>query len=419
MTPMSRQLGKRCVHLILSWRACSHRLTFSLLLVVAWLIPVLEAGEPRPSPQVNQFAPLGTVKRIRQAGATFSETMVPVGDPRSPVDPFIIDCPEDGTGRWIDSRTWVYDFARDLPGGVRCRFTLRPGLLSQAGTPVTGQTTFTFTTGGPSILTSIPLQDSTIDEDQAFVIGLDTQPTEESVLHHAAFAVTGLPERIGVRLVSGEGREAILKTLGGWVERKHVLVLQARQTFPSRANVRLIWGKGVAAESGVANEQDQVLSFKVRQPFLVEFHCERQSRRAACLPITPMSLRFSASVAWEQAQRIMLVSEQGARRSPTLNQNDEGTPFISRINFQGPFPEAATFQIEVPDVLTDESGRPLANANRFPLQVKTAEFPPLAKFAARFGIVEWKADPTLPVTTSQLGTRGAHQTVARGRRCGR
>ena len=398
----SRQVAKRCVHPMLSWRPCSHCLTFSLLLVVALVSPVLEAGESHPSPQVNQFTPLGTVKRIRQASATFSETMVPFGDPRSPTDPFIIDCPEDGAGRWIDSRTWVYDFARDLPGGVRCGFKLRPGLVTQAGTPVTGQTIFTFTTGGPSILTSIPIQDSTIDEDQAFVLSLDTQPTEESVLHHAAFAVAGLPERIGVRLITGKGREAILKTLYGWAERKHVLILQARQTFPSSANVRLIWGKGVAAESGVANEQDQVLSFKVRQPFLAEFHCERQNRRAACLPIAPMSLRFSASVAWEQAQQIMLVGAQGGRRSPMLDRSDEGTPFVSRINFRGPFPEAATFRIEIPDSLTDEAGRPLANANRFPLQVKTAEFPPLAKFAARFGIVEWKADPTLPVTLRNL-----------------
>ena len=71
-------------------------------------------------------------------------------------------------------------------------------------------------------------------------------------------------------------------------------------------------------------------------------------------------------------------------------------------SFRGPFPEAATFRIEIPDGLTDETGRPLANANQFPLQVKTAEFPPLAKFAARFGIVEWKADPTLPVTLRNL-----------------
>jgi hypothetical protein len=60
------------------------------------------------------------------------------------------------------------------------------------------------------------------------------------VLQHASFAVAGLPERIGVRLITGEASEAILKIRHGWAERKHVLVLQARQTFPSGANVHLI-----------------------------------------------------------------------------------------------------------------------------------------------------------------------------------
>ncbi len=46
----------------------------------------------------------------------------------------------------------------------------------------------------------------------------------------------------------------------------------------------------------------------------------------------------------------------------------------------------------------DEAGRPLSNAKRYPLEVKTHSFPPLAKFPAAFGILELKADPVLPVT---------------------
>ena len=40
-------------------------------------------------------------------------------------------------------------------------FQTRPGLVTQAGTLVTGQTIFTYTTDGPSILMAIPIQDST------------------------------------------------------------------------------------------------------------------------------------------------------------------------------------------------------------------------------------------------------------------
>ena len=72
------------------------------------------------------------------------------------------------------------------------------------------------------------------------------------------------------------------------------------------------------------------------------------------------------------------------------------------MRFNAPFPEVTSFRLELPEGLSDDAGRPLANAANFPLQVKTAEFPPLAKFSARFGIIEWRADPALPVTVRQL-----------------
>src|SRR5918999_2790069 len=132
--------------------------------------------------------------------------MVAFGDPRSPVEPFEIDCAESGTGRWIDSRTWVYDFTRDAPGGLRCQFRLRPGLETQAGKPISGRRVFHFSTGGPAIQATVPSADSRIEEEQAFVLGLNAPPSEESVLRHVSFAVAGIPERVGVRVIAGEAR---------------------------------------------------------------------------------------------------------------------------------------------------------------------------------------------------------------------
>ena len=68
-----------------------------------------------------------------------------------------------------------------------------------------------------------------------------------------------------------------------------------------------------------------------------------------------------------------------------------------------PFAEKAAFTLELPRDFKDASGRPLANADAFPLQVATGPMPPLAKFsAAPFGIVERLAEPDgaalLPVT---------------------
>ena len=72
-----------------------------------------------------------------------------------------------------------------------------------------------------------------------------------------------------------------------------------------------------------------------------------------------------------------------------------------------PFAERGAYRIELPAGLADDAGRPLANAARFPLLVNTGDFPPLAKFAAPFGIIEAAEGGVLPVTL-----RGVESPVA-------
>jgi uncharacterized protein YfaS (alpha-2-macroglobulin family) len=354
-----------------------------------------------PEAQVIQFTPQGTVKQVRQVTARFSEPMVPLGDPRGPVAPFLIACPEPGTARWLDSRTWAYDFARDLPAGIRCSFTTVPGLASLAGRPVAGQRTFAFSTGGPAIRFSIPREgDESIDEEQAFLLVLDAEATEASILQHVSFAVEGLAERIGVRFVTGTARDEILKARFRGAASTPVVILQAERRFPNGVRVNLVWGKGVRSRSGLETDENQVLPFKTRGLFTAQFSCERENRQAGCLAVTPMRVEFTAPVSWRQARQVALAGPGGKRWSP-----EEPTPpqeFVRRVSFPGPFPESADYQVEVPANLTDDAGRPLDNAARFPLAVRTEAFPPLAKFSARFGIVEWKADPALPVTLRNL-----------------
>ena len=359
----------------------------------------VSAAEP-PDPHVLQFTPQGTVKKVRQVTARFSEPMVPLGDPRL-ADPFEITCPEAGTARWVDSSNWAYDFMRDLPAGVQCTFRVVPSLTSLAGKALSGKQVFTFSTGGPAIRTSIPREGNEgIDEEQAFLLILDAEPTEASLLQHVTFSVEGIAERIGVRLITGQAREDILKAWFREPASGPIVILQAQRSFPNNARVRLVWGKGVESKSGVVTEQNQVLAFKTRGPFMAEFSCERENRQAGCIPVTPMTVRFSAPVAREQAHQVVLVGPGGRRFLPEEEKTRTAT--VRSVVFQGPFPEESSFQVEIPRGLKDDAGRPLMNASRFPLTVKTEPFPPLAKFSARFGIVEWKADPALPVTLRNL-----------------
>ena len=373
-------------------------LSLSLFILFA-LMPAL-AREVRADARIEHFSPQGTVKQIRQVTARFSEPMVSFGDPQL-ADPFDIQCAQKGRGRWIDARSWSYDFDRDLPGGVACRFTLKAGAKTLAGTSVAADTGFSFSTGGPSILQSRPYEgDTSIDERQIFVLTLDAEPTQETLLKNVWFSVSGVGERVGVTMVSGKEREQVLKALRYRKDEGNVVTLRAKQAFPPSAKIRLVWGKGIAARSAVATEEDQVLEFQARAPYRAVFSCPREKKGGACIPVLPIRLTFSAPTLRSLAKDITLRSENGKTWKPKTT-DDESRTHTQAITFTGPFPEKATFSIEMPKGMKDDAGRPLANVNRFPLAVKTESYPPLAKFAARFGILE-AASPILPVTVRNI-----------------
>jgi hypothetical protein len=167
------------------------------------LLAVPAAAAPRPA--IELFSPQGFVKGVRQVSVRFSEPMVPFGNPRDLAEPFKIDCPAKGTARWADGRNWEFDFDKDLPAGVSCEFKAKGGLRSLAGEKLKGEAKFSFHTGGPSILRSDPYEGewSKASEDQIFILRLDAQAKEGSVLSKVHFDVEGVGAQIGVRIVGG------------------------------------------------------------------------------------------------------------------------------------------------------------------------------------------------------------------------
>jgi len=377
------------------------------------------------APRVDQFSPQGTAKAVRQATARFSVPMVPFGEPRLP-DPFDVSCAVKGSGRWIDDRNWAYDFGRELPAGLRCSFKLKSGLADVAGQAVEGGS-FAFSTGGPAVLQSLPRDGSrSIDEAQAFLLALDAAATEKSILESAWCDVAGIGERIGVKLLRGAERTTVLEANRGFTEdhlrsyyrpqgrayRRNdwsvalnstalpVAVVQCQRSLPNDAKVRLVWGKGISAESGVATTRDQTLSFTSRPAFRARMTCTRATKEGQCIPLLPITLSFNAPVAQADAKQVVLRAPDG-KPYPVTVERDENV--VQRVVFSGPFPEQAVLTLEVPAELRDDAGRSLANAASFPLTVRTDENPPLAKFAARFGIVEANAGAALPVTVRHVG----------------
>lgn len=359
---------------------------------------------------IQTFSPQGTVKGVRQVRAQFSEAIVPFGYLKQPVKPFETNCSNLGTERWADEKNWLFDFKDELPGGIICKFTLTNGLKALSGREVSGQRTFEFSTGGPAVASTQPWDGATIAEDQIFILRVDAPVDESSLVGAVSFNVDGMRERVGVRIISGSDREAILKRQYMAPEAaKKAILIQARQTFPAGKNVQLIWGKNVKSQSGVAGTQDQIFTYDVRKDFTATVNCERENAQSNCIPLLPMYVSFSAPIKRDDATRITLkrVAREDAEKAggnvwkPKLSDEDK-EDLISGVSISGPFPENAEFRLELPAGLKDDAGRQLANANKFPLTIRTAEYPPLAKFAAPFGILELKEGGLLPVTLRNM-----------------
>ncbi len=346
-------------------------------------------------PSIKSFAPEGTVKDLRQVSAIFSEPMVALGSTAEDA-PFDIYCQLSGKGRWIDGMTWVYDFGTNLPGGCRCEFVLKEGLKSLSGKVVTGKRKFVFSTGGPSIIRVLPESgNSGIENRQIFIIQLDTAPDEASIISKTWFSVKGLKEKVGINIINGPDRKALLKSARYNGPDENAIVLQAKQTFPDMADVSLVWGKGIKSLSGVATSSEMVMNYKTREQFRARFTCSREKPDAPCIPLSPMELEFTADFTDFYKDKIVLKGKNGRVYRPKKE--------ASLLRFDGPFEENSEYLIEVPKIMRDLDGRRLANSSKFPMRVKTGSMPALAKFSSRFGILE-KDDAVLPLTVRNIET---------------
>src|SRR5713101_4974340 len=249
---------------------------FVVLLFCSSRLASARGSAGHATPSVLNFSPQGSVKQVRQVTARFSEPMVPLGDPRASLLPFEIECDAKGAARWIVSFTWSYDFAQDLQAGVRCRFKLRGGFKTLSGASFATTPTFEFDTGGPSIVEARPWAgDDTIDEQQAFILMLDTVPDAATVTEHASFSVEGLPERVGVRIIRGAERDLLARRFERAIGKRSFVILEATQRFANGAAVHLIWGRGIRSSTGVANREDQQVDYQVRRAFAAKVDCER------------------------------------------------------------------------------------------------------------------------------------------------
>ncbi len=388
---------------------------------------IFVAAQAQEAPHIEQFSPQGFVKDVRQVAVRFSAPMVSFGDPDA-ASPFTVECAAVGAGRWVDARHWIYDFDADLPAGLGCTFSLTPDVVSLDGRELTSPREFAFSTGGPSVLHSLPYEGGTIDEEQIFLLGLDAPASRQTIQEHAFCEVDGVGERVAVRVIEGDERRQILSQRNDFLNQyfrqltrfgrsplvmyveggmligtdqerfaalrdstdSPIVVLQCQRRLPNTVQVALVWGAGIATDAGVLAGETRRLAYRVRDAFRAQFSCSRATADANCTPVLPMTLTFTAPIARADAERIRLIPDGGQRIAPTFSDDDDARlEWIQTAAFPGPFPEGTRFRLQIPRDLHDDAQRALANQDRFPLEVRTEDAPPLIRFPAEFGIIEW------------------------------
>ncbi len=372
-------------------------------------------GLAEAAARIESFSPTGYNKDVRQVAVRFSEPMVALGEPTQE-SPFAVDCAVPGTGRWLDERRWVYDFDYDVPGSVRCRFTLRDDVWSHAGEAIVGEAEYVFHTGGPAILDHEPGRRwDDIDEHQVFLLALDATPVLDSVREHARCRVVGEESR-PVELLQDADRAEVLDALwdnesgllhglinsasghlpaGDREETRalaleRIVALRCLGALPNGSDVELIWGAGIAGAGGLATTRADTLSFSVRPEFRAALGCSK-TYEDRCLG--GIHVAFSGLVRREVVGGIRVVDGDDNVLAGETREDSQ----IERVDFPAADRMGVVYRAELLVPFADIDGRALANAAGFPQSVRLGRPPPTASFGSQLLVVESGADATVPV----------------------
>ena len=359
------------------------------------LVLLLMAGVARAqTAEIVSFTPQGEVRRVQQVAIRFSADMVRLGEGDAPA-PITVNCPqgasEPGKGRWVDTRRYVVEWARDLPIGTRCVATMRAGVKTLEGRDVKAAGPWEFTTGGPKLVETRPYQGQSIKEHDIFLLRPDAQPDIASINRHLQCQAEGASPMTVERLSRDEGVRALHTTVGGMdlanVERmwdqQWWQAYRCARPFTNNAKVRLIWGAAIAAVSGVASRTDQIFNYVVRPPFTLNVTCGMLDGVPGCDPRGGLNFQFSYPVAPEEIDKLG-VTVQGAGDGkrialrPVNRQSPQSYATSEALNL---YDDGGKVSVTLAGMVRDTDGRTLTNFGDFPKTITVAKLPPYAGFA--------------------------------------
>ncbi|MCW5647804.1 MAG: alpha-2-macroglobulin, partial [Sphingopyxis sp.] len=297
----------------------------------------------------------GTITRFT---LRFSEDMVPLGDPRAAA-PATNDCKLPSTSRWVDTRTWVLEFDKPLPGGLRCHVELRNGLKTARGITVAGNGRFALDTGGPSARAVLAGGSGDgIEEDQIFLVATNVAADRASVARFGYCAVDGIGEKIPLDVLPRETATEILTGLGdnSWSRQSfaydaglplrlpaagadrdalldRVVPVKCRRPLPPGREMALVWDARISqagAPSRTAG-RDQRFDHDVRSAFTARMACSRVNPQAGCNPVKDVTLSFASPVARDTALAATLTTADGKRLSPKVADSDKNDAYLTSV----------------------------------------------------------------------------------------
>ncbi|MNJ93397.1 hypothetical protein D3C87_110770 [compost metagenome] len=370
---------------------------------------VLSVSFAQQKTKVESFFPQGPVKSVSQVRIRFPKPMVKLGE-LTVQAPAQSDCFKNGSGRWLDTQNWVFDFNEELAGGMKCQVNVQ------------GEK-FEFNTGGTSIKSSFPPSYRQVQTDQNFVLVLDSKVDEKSVEKYAYFSVEGLGDRLPVQVVTGSAKKKIIKAAAEEFKydnesfKGEMVVIKSPRKFPVGGAVNLVWPKSILSATGLSSPSDQSFDFRVREAFAASFSCDREAPGKPCIPLGDFRLSMTEPIYVKQAKEIFIVMPDGKKISPSNLKDENQDDKTSYVTFSGPFPPLSEIKMILPANVKSEDGNALTNQKQFPLSVKTADYPSLLKFSADFGIIEALPDAALAVTmryvekSVQTRFEGIHQKL--------
>ena len=240
--------------------------------------------------------------------------------------------------------------------------------------------------------------DANILEYQVFTLTFHRPVTEASLRKNAWCEISNIEEKVPVQVVKGDERTKALKE-AGLPDKAQNVTLRCAHRFPFRAEVALKSELG-ATWQGASSGTSAAWEFKygVQSQSGWGVNCERENANADCIPIRPIVVRFDRELTDDEKAGVSLLTTAGKRHKPYPSKNAEDPMYHdpARELVFTKLPPQTRFEVQVPNSVRAR----LQHAQ--PLSIRTADYPPLVKFAGRFGIVERNAGAMLPVTLRNL-----------------